>query len=137
MTLKLRLVQDGKTIFEIPLSPLDWPREQLERELDAFEDDFKKFSKIFNAFTNETRFMMMKRIIAEEDQTVNFADFMKDLDLNPKIVWENARKLGEGGLLEKIGRGRYRCSHFGQTGFMMMSLVMKHLVETMIEIEKF
>ena len=42
MKLRLQLVRDGEVLFEIPLSPTDWPREQLEDELDAFETDFQR-----------------------------------------------------------------------------------------------
>jgi hypothetical protein len=45
-------------------------------------------------------------------------------------VWENTRKLSEGGLLEKTGKGQYRTSQLGQTGFMMISLALRHLIET-------
>jgi Mn-dependent DtxR family transcriptional regulator len=58
---------------------------------------------------------------------------MKDLDLNPKIVWENSKKLEEGGLLEKTSRGKYSCSELGETAFMMMSLALRRLMETLEE----
>jgi DNA-binding transcriptional ArsR family regulator len=133
MKLKVQLVRNGEVLFEIPLAPMDWPREQLENELEAFEASFQRLSKIFDALSHETRLRMMKRLVEEEDRTVNFGDFMRDLDLNPKIVWENARKLREGGFLEKIGRGRYRCSDVGQSGFILMSFVLRHLVEALEE----
>lgn len=136
MNLKLRLVRDGEIIFEIPLSPVDWPKQQLDNELKAFEEDFQKFSKMFHALSNQTRLRMMRRVVREEDRTMRFADFMRDLDLNPKIVWENSRKLRDGGFLKKTGRGEYSCSDFGQTAFITMSLVLRHLIETIEEIEK-
>jgi len=37
--------------------------------------------------------------------------------------------------LEKVSRGRYRCSDVGQRGFIMMSLALRHLMETLEEIE--
>jgi len=135
MKLKLRLVQDGETIFEIPLSPMDWPRKQLKNEFTMFEDDFRRFSKIFDALSNETRLRMMRRLVEEEDRTMSFADFMRELDLNPKIVWENSKKLREGGLLKKTGRGKYRCSEFGQIAFMMMSLALRRLKQSVEEME--
>lgn len=137
MKLKFQLVRNGEVIFEVPLYPIDWPREQLENELDALEGEFQRLSKIFNALSNQTRLMMMKQLIEKRGHTVNFAEFMRDLDLNPKIVWENAKKLSEGGLLEKIGRGRYRCSEFGETGFMMMSLALRRIIETLEELEDY
>jgi len=133
--LKLQLVRDGETIFEIPLSPVDWPREQLKDEFTMFEDDFGRFSKIFDALSNETRLRMMRRLVEEEDRTMSFADFMRELDLNPKIVWENSRKLRAGGFLKKTGRGKYSCSEFGQMAFMMMSLALRHVKQCVEEIE--
>ena len=137
MKLKLQLVRDGEVLFEIPLSPTDWPREQLDNELEAIEEDFQRFSKIFDALSHETRFRMMKRLMEEEDRTMNFADFMRDLDLNPKIVWENTKKLRAGGFLEKVDRGKYRCSDLGQRGFMLMSCAFRRLIEALEEMENY
>jgi len=137
MELKLQLVRNGEVLFEIPLSPSDWPKAQLDNELEALEGDFQKFSKIFDALSHETRLRMMKRLMEEEDQTVNFADFMRDLNLNSKIVWENTRKLREGGLLEKVDRGRYRCSDVGQRGFMLISCAFRRLIEALEELESY
>lgn len=74
-------------------------------------------------------------VLKEEDGTMSFADFMRDLGLNPKIVWENSRKLEDGGLLEKRGRGKYGVSEFGQTAFMMMSLALRRLMESLEQAE--
>ena len=137
MKLKLQLVRDGEVVFEIPLSPTDWPKEQLENELEALEDDFQGFSRIFDALSHDTRLRMMKRLMEEEDRTINFADFMRDLNLNPKIVWENAKKLREGGLLEKVDRGIYRCSDFGQRRFILISLAFRRLIEALEEMENY
>jgi hypothetical protein len=90
MTLRLQLVRDEKIILEVPLSLMDWPKDQLETEFKAFEEDFERFSNMFVALSNQTRLKMMIRLVEEEDRTMNFADFMKDLDLNPKTVWETA-----------------------------------------------
>ncbi len=133
MKLRLQLVQDGKIMFDMPLSPTDWPKQELEDEFKAAEEDFQRFSKIFDALSHETRLRMMRRVVEEEDHTMSFADFMKDLDLNPKIVWENSKKLEAGGLLEKTSRGKYSCSELGETAFMMMSLALRRLMETLEE----
>ncbi len=133
MTLKLQLVRNGEVLFEIPLSLTDWPKEQLENELEALEDSFQRFSRIFTALSHDTRLRMMKRLMEEEDCTINFTDFMRDLNLNPKIVWENAKKLREGGLLEKVDRGIYRCSDFGQRRFILVSFAFRRLIEALEE----
>jgi len=137
MNLKLQLVRDREVLFEIPISPTDWPREQLENELEAFEDDFQRFSKIRDALSHETCLRMMRRLMEEEDRTITFADFMRDLNLNPKIVWENAKKLREGGLLEKVERGKYRCSEFGQIGFILINFAFRRLIEALEEMENY
>ncbi len=108
----------------------------MENEFKAAEQNFREFSKVSETMSHETRFRMMRRLIEEEDRTMSFADFMKDLNLNPKIVWENSKKLEEGGFLEKTGRGRYSCSDFGQTAFIMMSLAMRRLMESLREMEE-
>ena len=72
--LKLLLVRDNQVLFEIPLSPADWPKDQLTGELEAFEADFQRFSKIFSALSHETRLRMMKRLMEEDDFTMDFAN---------------------------------------------------------------
>lgn len=121
-------------LFEIPLSSTDWPRGKLEDEFASMEDEFQRLSKIFTALSNETRLLMMKQLMEKEDHIVNFTDFMRVLDLNPKLVIDNARKLSECGLVEKVGRGRYRCSEFGEPSFMMMSLALRHLLKILDEL---
>lgn len=135
MKLKLQLVRDGEIVFEIPLSPEDWQKEALETELEANEDSFERFSTVFDALSHETRLRMMSRLIGEDDHQMSFADFMRDLSLNPKTVWENSRKLEEGGLMEKTSRGKYTASEFGQTTFMMVSLALRRLIESLEEME--
>jgi predicted transcriptional regulator len=135
MTLRLQLVRDEKIILEVPLSLMDWPKDQLETEFKAFEEDFERFSNMFVALSNQTRLKMMIRLVEEEDRTMNFADFMKDLDLNPKTVWENSRKLSDGGFITKTGRGTYHCSEFGQSAFLTLSLALRRLLASLEEIE--
>jgi DNA-binding transcriptional ArsR family regulator len=135
MNLKLQLVRDGKVVLEVPLSRIDWSKEQLEREFKEFEDDFQKISSMFDALSNQTRLKMMRKLVEEENSTMNFADFMKELNLNPKTVWENSRKLSEGGFLTKTGRGTYCCSEFGQSAFLTLSLALRRLLESLEGIE--
>jgi len=137
MKLKLQILRDEEVIFEMPLSYADWEREKLENALETMETDFQRYSKIFNALSNKTRLMMMKQLLKRRNRVITFTDFMQNLNLNPKLVWENTRKLQEGGLVVKIGRGRYRCSRFGETSFMMMSLVLRHLLDSREEFETF
>lgn len=133
-SLKLKLLRGDKVIVEVPLSILDWPKEQLETEFKAFEEDFKRFSCMFEALSNMTRIKMMRKLIAEENRTITFAGFMHDLDLNPKTVWENSRKLRDGGFLKKTSRGTYHCSEFGQSAFLILSLILRRILDSIEEV---
>ena len=134
MKLKLQLVRDGDVVFELPLSPEDWRKEMVEGEFRVVSGDFERFSRIFDALSNETRLEMMRMMLGEEGG-LSFADFMRGLDLNPKIVWENSRKLIEGGLVEKTGRGQYSCSEFGEKAFLMMSMALRRLIYLLEEMD--
>jgi hypothetical protein len=131
MSAKMRLVlfTDDGVVFDAPLSREDWSKEHLEDEIDAIEQDFQQSSKLFNALSHENRLRMMKLLMENEDLSMGFAEFIRDLGLNPKLVWENTRKLSESGLLEKSENGRYRCSEFGEASFIMLSFVLRHLRE--------
>ncbi len=118
MKLRLLLARNDEILFEIPLSMEGWPKELLEDELESFEREVDQFSKLFQALAHQNRLRMMKRLFEDEDLTLGFADFMKDLALNPKIVWESTKKLREGGLLVKSDDGKYRFSELGQAEFL-------------------
>jgi len=125
-------VRDGDVVFELPLSPEDWRNEEVQKEFRVVSEDFKKLSRIFDALSNETRLEMMRRML-EEESGLSFADFMRDLNLNPKIVWENSKKLIDNGLVEKTGRGQYSCSEFGGTAFVLMSVTLRRLIDSLEE----
>lgn len=125
-------MRDGDVVFELPLSPEDWRNEEVQKEFRVVSEDFKKLSRIFDALSNETRLEMMRRML-EEESGLSFADFMRDLNLNPKIVWENSKKLIDNGLVEKTGRGQYSCSEFGGTAFVLMSVTLRRLIDSLEE----
>ncbi|MCJ7699499.1 winged helix-turn-helix domain-containing protein [Candidatus Bathyarchaeota archaeon] len=125
-------MRDGDVVFELPLSPEDWRNEEVQKEFRVVSEDFKKFSRIFDALSNETRLKMMRRML-EEESGLSFADFMRDLNLNPKIVWENSKKLIDNGLVEKTGRGQYSCSEFGERAFVLMSVTLRRLIDSLEE----
>lgn len=136
MKLRLLLVSDGKVLFEVPLAMKDWPKERLENELTSFEEEFDKFSRLFDALSHETRLRMMKLLFEDEDRKIGFGDFMKDLDLNPKIVWESTKKLRDSGLLIKSEDGKYCCSERGEAQFLMVSLALRRLLQVMQAFEE-
>jgi DNA-binding transcriptional ArsR family regulator len=133
MKLKLQLKRDGKVLFEMPLSMDEWTKQGLERELDFSEPELEKFSKLFDALSHGTRLRMMTRLLGDEDLTLGFGEFMRDLRLNPKTVWDSTRKLQEGGLLVKSKDGRYRASEPGVTEFLLLSLALRRLFKAVEE----
>ncbi len=136
MALKLQLVNDGEVLFEMPLSVERWPKDELKNELDRFEDDFEQFSEFFDVLSNEGRLRMMKQIFEDEDLTLGFSDFMRELNHNPKIVWESTRKLTGCGLQEKSEEGKYTCNRHGQAEFLMVSLALSRLMRALQEFEE-
>ncbi len=129
--LKLLLVKDNDVLFRIPLAMEDWSKETLRDELASFEGEFDRFKRLFDALSHETRLKMMKRLFENDDLTLGFGDFTRDLRLNPKTVWESTRKLQEGGLLVKSNDGRYSCSEPAVAEFLMLSLALRRLLEVM------
>jgi len=134
MKLKLLLKRDGKVLFEMPLSMDEWTKQGLERELAFSERELEKFSKLFDALSHGTRLKMMTRLLGDEDLTLGFSEFMHDLRLNPKTVWDSTRKLQEGGLLVKSKDGRYRASEPGVTEFLLLSLALRRLFKAVEEL---
>jgi len=132
--LRLQLIKNGEVVFEMPLSMEDWTKPSLASELTSAEREFERFSKLFDALSHETRLKMMKRLLEDDDRTLGFGDFMRDLRLNPKTVWENTRKLQEGGLLVKSKDGKYRFSEPGVAEFLMLSLALRRLFKATEEL---
>jgi len=135
MSVKVLLVKNNKVLMELPLSADAWPRDRLQRELTSFEEEYERFTKLFDALSHQTRLRMVKRLFEEDDYTLGFTDFIKELGLNPKIVWQNTKKLCDSGLLEKGEDGKYSFSEPGKTEFLMLSFVLRHLREMFESIE--
>jgi DNA-binding transcriptional ArsR family regulator len=133
MKLKLLLKSNGKVLFEMPLSMDQWTKQGLERELVFSEPELERFSKLFDALSHGTRLRMMTHLLGDEDLTLGFGEFMRDLGLNPKTVWESTRKLQEGGLVVKSKDGRYRASEPGAAEFLMLSLALRGLFKAVGE----
>ena len=133
MKLKLLLKSNGKVLFEMPLSMDQWTKKGLERELAFSEPELERFSKLFDALSHGTRLRMMTHLLGDEDLTLGFGEFMRDLGLNPKTVWESTRKLQEGGLVVKSKDGRYRASEPGAAQFLMLSLALRRLFKAVGE----
>lgn len=134
MKLKLLLKKNGEVLFEMPLSMEEWTKPRLERELAFSETELARFSKVFDALSHGTRLKMMKHLLEDEDSALGFGEFMRDLRLNPKTVWESTRKLQEGGLLVKSKDGKYRASEPGAAEFLLLSLALSRLFKAMEEL---
>jgi len=133
MGLKLIIEDEGKVILEIPLSPDDWHRRELMREVDQLRRDARRNVKFYEAFTNANRVRMLHHLLERENHTLTFKEFMTDLDLNPKTIRENAVKLQNIGFIESPGRGEYRLSKRGQLCFMMTVIAMRRMLQTIRE----
>jgi predicted transcriptional regulator len=129
MSLKLLLVRNDEIIMELPLSTEAWAQDTLQQELNAFEDEMERFTKLFDALSHRTRLKMVKRLFEQGDDSLGFTDFTRELGLNPKIVWQNAKKLCDGGIMRKGQDGKYGFSETGKIQFITVSLVLKHLQE--------
>jgi len=134
MKLKLLLKKDGEVLFEMPLSMEEWTKQRLETELAFSKIELEKFSKLFDALSHETRLNMMKHLLQDDDLTLGFGEFMRDLGLNPKTVWESTRKLQESGLLTRSEDGRYRASEPGAAEFLLLSLALRRLFKAVEEL---
>jgi DNA-binding transcriptional ArsR family regulator len=133
LKLKLLLKSNGKVLFEMPLSMDEWTKQGLERELAFSEPELERFSKLFDALSHGTRLRMMTHLLGDEDLTLGFGEFMRDLGLNPKTVWESTRKLQEGGLVVRSKDGRYRASEPGAAEFLLLSLALRRLFKAVGE----
>ena len=129
MSLKLLLVRNDEIIMELPLSTEAWAQDTLQQELNAFEDEMERFTRLFDALSHRTRLRMVKRLFEQDDDSLGFTDFTRELGLNPKIVWQNAKKLCDGGIIRKGQDGKYGFSETGKAQFLTVSLVLKHLQE--------
>ena len=133
MGLKLIIEDEGKIILEVPLSPDDWHRRELMREVDQLRRDARRNVKFYEAFTNANRVRMLHHLLERENHTLTFKEFMTDLGLNPKIIRENAVKLQNIGFIESPSRGEYRLSKRGQLCFMMTVIAMRRMLQTIRE----
>ncbi len=135
MDLKLLLVKDRETILELPLTTTFWSCEKLRKELQ--ELDFEFFLKLFHALSNAYRLRMMMKLFEDEELMLSFSDFMKELNLNPKVVSENIKKLQECNLLEKSENGKYKCSQLGGISFLLISIALNRIFKLIERGEKF
>ena len=127
--LKLRLVDDEKILWEIPLEAEQWDKRNLRREFDEMEQEIQRFESLFNAMANRSRMRMMRTFFINNDSPMAFTELMRILGLNPKIVSDSTKRLSRSGLIEKNREGKYRPTRQGEAQFLMMSVAMKRMLE--------
>jgi len=127
--LKLKLEEDGKVLWEIPLQARAWDRRSLRREFDKIERDTARFEATFNALANHGRMRMMRIFFRDTERPMGFTELMNELGMNPKIVSESTRRLRSTGLIEKNENGKYSPTRTGEAQFLMMSVAMRRMLE--------
>ncbi len=132
--LKLMLVEDGETLWEVPLNAQNWDSANLRSELEELEDELGRFERLFGALANEGRMRMMRAFFDRSDLSMAFTEIMNELGMNPKIVSESTKKLRRTGLIEKDEEGRYRPTQRGEAQFLMMSVALRRMLEILEEL---
>ncbi len=133
MAIKLQLVRDNHVICEFPLSTDDWRRGDLENEIDSMQRELENFSKVMDALANVNRVRMVAQLLADDDYTLNFKDFIDDLGLNPKLVREHAKRLCDAGFLDTPERGKYRLSPLGRVRFLAAGPAMRRILRELVD----
>ena len=126
--LKLKLVEDGKTLWEIPLQARNWDRRSLNREFQEIENEIKRFEATFNALANRGRMRMMLAFF-DMERPLGFTELMNELGMNPKIVSDSTKRLRNTGMIEKDEEGKYKPTRTGEAQFLMMSVAMRRMLE--------
>ncbi len=129
--LKLKLEEDGKVLWEIPLQARAWDRRSLRRELDKVERDMARFEATFNALANHGRMRMMRVFFRDTGRPMGFTELMNELGMNPKIVSASTKRLRSTGFIEKNENGKYSPTRTGEAQFLMMSVAMRRMLEIM------
>ena len=109
MTIELRLVRDGKTIFNIPIhsSSEGADRGKLEME----DDDMERLADLYSIAANERRFRIMHELTRRGE--MKHSDILR-IAMNPKFVHDCINPMVEEGIVihGKKGTG-YRPSNKG------------------------
>lgn len=134
--LKLMLVEDGRTLLELPLSARSWDTGELRRELEGLEDHMDAMSEMFRALSNTTRMRMMRTLFESRGHNMAFTELMRELETNPKIIWDSTRRLSRTGLIEKDDEGMYRPTRQGEAQFLMVGIAMRHMLQILREMQE-
>lgn len=132
--LKFLLVEDGRVLFELPLSAQSWDRSELRQEFEDLETDMERVSRLFSAFSNVGRIRMMRAFFERIDHSLTFTEMMNELGMNPKLVWDSTRKLRQNRLIEKEEDGKYSLTREGEAQFLMAGIALRRLLQILDEL---
>src|SRR3989442_10618681 len=90
MTIELRLVRDGKTIFSIPIDSSGEGPEKGKLELD--DDDMERLAVLYFVAANERRFRIMHELTRRGE--MKHSDILR-IAVNPKFVYNCMNPVGE------------------------------------------
>ena len=108
MTIELRLVRDGKTIFSIPI---DSSGEGADRgKLELEDDDMERLADLYSVAANERRFRIMHELTRRGE--MRHSDILR-IAMNPKFVHDCINPMVEEGIVIHEKRAGYRPSNKG------------------------
>src|SRR5213593_3087246 len=81
MTIELRLVRDGKTIFSIPIDPSGEGADTGKLELE--DDDMERLADLYSVAANERRFRIMHELTRRGE--MKESDMLR-IQIKPKFV---------------------------------------------------
>src|SRR5438034_9218211 len=100
MTIELRLVRDGKTIFSIPIDSSGEGADKGKLELE--EDDMERLADLYSVAANERRFRIMHELTRRGE--MKHADILR-IAMNPKVDDDCINPMVEGGIVMHEGKG--------------------------------
>ncbi|MEM3407444.1 MAG: hypothetical protein QXY18_03675 [Nitrososphaerota archaeon] len=133
MDLKLVLMHKDKILLEIPLSNEEWNKEKIEKEIENIMKEHEEIIKFFNIFSNKNRIKMFCKFLNDDDYCVNFAEFINEYRLNPKIVWDNMDRFLKIGFVKYEERGKYKLSEYGRMSFILTNIIYPRMLSILKE----
>jgi predicted transcriptional regulator len=115
MTIELRLVRDGKTIFSFPINSSSDEADRGKLELE--EDDMERLADLYSIAASERRFRIMHEL-ARRGQ-MKHSDILR-IAMNPKFVQDCINPMVEGGIV--IHEGRHTGYRPSSKGFAYVTL---------------
>lgn len=130
---KIILMKDNDVLAEFPLDFKNYSREEIVSELRGALQDLSNVIEFYEALLNENRARLLMKLIEDDDFTLSFAEIIRELGLNPKLIREHAFELKKTGLIDIPMRGKYRLCPEGLMKINAMVLTMRKIFR---EIEK-